>query len=206
MRTPTALTKVLFVVEIPTVLSTLHGRRHGLREVLPELPPKPGLYAIYGDEVAWSELELGEPHSELALYVGKAEDSLVSRDLDCHFVDGRTGSSTVRRSFAALLRVRRTLSAIPRNPKKPGYFANYGLTPANDAKLTAWMRQRLEIAVWPWDGTEPPAPIERTILQRLTPPLNIAGVRHPHRALLKAKRQVMADQARACGQTTPRAG
>ena len=70
------------------------------------VPGRPGLYAIYGDATTWEELGLGQPSDDRALYVGKAEDSLVSRDLKTHFGDGRTGQSTVRRSFAALLPTR----------------------------------------------------------------------------------------------------
>lgn len=179
------------------VLAALDAPRHTLRDSLPELPPKPGLYAIYGDEVAWTQLGLGGPRVEAALYVGKAEESLLSRDLVYHFGDGRTGSSTVRRSFAALLRVRLSLAGIPRNPAKPGYFANFGLGPSDDAKLTAWMRERLEIAVWTHSGTGLLKDIERAAIRQLNPPLNLAGVKHAHRASLQAARKVMADQARA---------
>src|SRR5205823_4167655 len=56
------------------------------------------------------------------LYVGKAEDSLVQRDLQTLFGDGRTGSSTVMRSFAALLRQSLSLAVRPRDPAKPGYL------------------------------------------------------------------------------------
>jgi hypothetical protein len=198
LRGAARVTTYLGVVsDVGQVLAALHTPRHTLAGVLPELPPKPGLYAIYGVEAAWVQLRLGEPRPEAALYVGKAEDSLLARDLDYHFGDGRTGSSTVRRSFAALLREQLMLSAIPRNPTKPGHFANYGLAPTDDAKLTAWMRRHLQIAVWPWNGTRSLADIERAILQQLNPPLNIAGVRHDHRAALQAARKIMADQARA---------
>jgi hypothetical protein len=185
------------VADIENVLGALTGPRHDLRDALPELPAKPGLYAIYCDEAGWTDLGLQEREVEEAVYVGKAEDSLVSRDLVSHFGNGRTGSSTVRRSFAALLRERLALSAVPRNPSKPGHFASYGLAPADDAKLTGWMREHLQIAVWPWDHTEPLADVERSVLQWLHPTLNIAGVQHRYRSLLQAKRKVMADQARS---------
>jgi hypothetical protein len=64
------------------------------------VPGRPGLYAIYGGATTWNELGLGEPPDGRPLYIGKAEDSLVTRDLKTHFGDGRTGQSTVRRSFA----------------------------------------------------------------------------------------------------------
>jgi len=70
------------------------------------------------------------------LYVGKAENSLVARDVKTHFGDGRTGQSTVRRSFAALLHDELGLRGVPRNTAKPGYYANYGLSAPHDAVLT----------------------------------------------------------------------
>jgi len=78
------------------------------------VPGRPGLYAIYGDAKTWKELELGKPPDGRPLYIGKAEDSLVARDLKTHFGDGRTGQSTVRRSFAALLHDTLGLRGVPR--------------------------------------------------------------------------------------------
>ncbi len=80
---------------------------------------------------------------------------------------------------------------------KPGYFANYGLAPSDDAKLTSWMRQRLQIAVWVPNGTRSLTKVERAVIQKINPPLNIAGVRRADRALLQEARKIMADQARA---------
>lgn len=185
------------MADLLTVLSSLSAPRHPLRGTLPDIPSKPGLYAIYGDAEAWSALGLGPMIADLPLYVGKAEDSLASRDLQTHFGNGRTGSSTVRRSFAALLRTTLGLSGMPRNPNKPGHFSNYGLSPADDAKLTDWMRSRLAIAVWASDGVRPLVDIEAEVLRRLNPPLNILGVDHKWKARLQAQRGVMADQARA---------
>lgn len=185
------------LADLGDVLSALHAPRFSLRDALPELPTKPGLYAIHGDELAWTQLQLDLPSEDLPLYVGKAEDSMVKRDLDTHFGDGRTGSSTVRRSFAALLRTELSLSGMPRNPEKPGYFSNYGLSPADDAKLTRWMRDRLEIAVWPTDGSRALADIETDVLRRWNPAINISGVDHRWRSFLKAQRKVMAEQAKA---------
>jgi transcriptional activator/GIY-YIG catalytic domain-containing protein len=93
------------------------------------VPARAGLYAIYGERDAWRKLGLGMPPDGRPLYIGKAEDSLVSRDLKTHFGHGRTGQSTLRRSFAALLHDELGLRGVPRNTAKPGYYPNYGLWP-----------------------------------------------------------------------------
>ncbi|MGH9199061.1 MAG: GIY-YIG nuclease family protein, partial [Acidimicrobiia bacterium] len=141
-----------------------------------KVPRKPGLYAISGDPGVWKELGLGDPPDERPLYVGKAEESLLSRDIGTHFGNGRTGSSTVRRSFAALLRTSLGLQAQPRNPAKPGYFANYGLSPEHDTKLTRWMRDSLQLGFW-----APAQPlllrtVEVEVIRHLEPPLNLTDV------------------------------
>jgi len=185
------------MTDIDVVLAALDSPRHRLLLSLPGIPAKPGLYAIYGGEKAWAGLGLGAEIPDLPFYVGKAEDSLVSRDLRTHFGDGRTGSSTVRRSFAALLRDSLQLRATPRNTAKPGYYSNFGLSPEDDAKLTTWMRANLEIAVWLHDFSRPLIDIERDVLHRLNPPINIASVNHKWKSRLQAERSVMADQAPA---------
>lgn len=174
------------------------ARRAPLDQAARSVPPQPGLYAIYGDAMAWRELTLGDPPDKRPLYVGKAEDSLVSRDLATHFGIGRTGSSTVRRSFAALLCEPLQLDARPRNPKRPERFANYGLAPEQDEVLTAWMRKKLELAVWPKPATceLSLAEIEVEVLARLLPPLNLKDVRTPWAAQVKAARSAMADAAK----------
>jgi hypothetical protein len=103
----------------------------------------------------------------------------------------------VRRSFAALLRKHLSLTGVPRNLANPGHFGNYGLSPADDERLTRWMRDRLEIAVWPTDAHRALVDLETEVLRRWNPPINIAKVQHPSRPFLQAERKVMADQARA---------
>ena len=125
------------------VIQSLSASRRPITEALAFLPDSPGLYAIHSSKEVWTVLGLAH-RAEVPLYVGKAEDSLVSRDLNTHFaVDPeaapKTGSSTVRRSFAALLRGPLNLTGVPRNKAKPGYFARYGLEYEADARLTEWM-------------------------------------------------------------------
>lgn len=165
--------------DVTQALTALSAERWPVARARGHVRPMPGLYAIYGDAQAWEDLGL-KPHPDSALYVGKSEDNLVRRELDTHFAADpakkpRTGSSTVRRSFAALLRDALDLQAVPRNPDKPGYFSNYGLTPRGDGRLTAWMLERLSLAVW----ERPPllkqqlAEVEIAIIHRWMPPLNI---------------------------------
>lgn len=88
-------------VRTGAVMASLVGPGHPIDTAV--VPASPGLYAIYAAADVWQQLGLGSPPDGQPLYVGKAEDSLVARDLRQHFTDGRTGSSTLRRSFAALL-------------------------------------------------------------------------------------------------------
>jgi GNAT superfamily N-acetyltransferase len=140
--------------------------------VLAHVPDAPGLYAVYGSREAWAELQLECESDQRSLNVGKAEDSLVSRDLKTHFATGRTGSSTVRRSFAALLRDSLDLRGQPRVLAKPKRFANFSLAQPDDQRLTDWMHRHLRLAVW----IKPPGAeldrIETDVIRAWQPPLN----------------------------------
>lgn len=161
-----------------------------------EVPSAPGLYAVTGDDDVWVELELTLPADDRPLYVGKAERSLASRDVRTHFATGKTGSSTLRRALAGLLAARLDLRAQPRNPSKPGYFSNFGLEAAGDERLTAWMRDRLRLAVWPSPAGMSLDAIETLVLQHVEPPLNLSKVRTPWGSQVKAARAQLASQAR----------
>ena len=160
------------------------------------VPNWPGLYAIFVDS-GWGRRSLGlEMNDDVGpIYVGKAEKSLRSRDLRTHFETGHTGSSTVRRSLAALLRESLDLHAVPRNQDAPAYFANYSLEPASDARLTEWMRGRLTLATWANPTSLPLRPVEIAVLRTLRPPLNLTDVPKPW-PHLKAARSIMAREAK----------
>lgn len=159
------------------------------------VPPKAGLYAVYGSRAVWSDLGLGRQPDGRPLYVGKAEESLAARDLQQHFADGETGRSTLRRSFAALLRRQLRLQAIPRNPERPADFDRFGLSPTDDTRLTTWMRTRLWIAVWVAPAGSQLKVIEDHLKFLWSCPLNLDnGSRWQE--LVRAERAFMADQAR----------
>jgi GIY-YIG catalytic domain len=167
------------------------------------VPARPGLYAVHGGAATWQQLGLGRPPDGRPLCVGKAERSLAGRDIRQHFGTGMTGSSTLRRSLAALLRTRLGLSAMARNPARPGHFANYALAQPGDACLTAWMEAQLRLAIWVPDDPVDLGAVERELLRHWQPPLNLAGVSTPWTAKLQAARRVMAEEARRSAATNP---
>ncbi|OIH82127.1 hypothetical protein BLJ79_20655 [Arthrobacter sp. UCD-GKA] len=198
--------------QLSDVFDALLSTRWNVDQARKRLQPVPGLYAIYGDADAWHDLGL-EPRPENALYVGKSESSLVGRDLTTHFAadktgKARTGSSTVRRSFAALLSDSLDLQATPRNPGKPGKYSHYALTAAGDARLTAWMHERLTLAAWEKTTgvAQPLSEIESAVIRCWKPPINIQMNPRPLQRL-KLAREAMARQAAASalvpGNSTP---
>jgi len=162
-------------------------------------PPAPGLYAILATTDVWISLGLGEPRDDRPLYVGKAEQSLASRDVATHFSDSKTGSSTLRRSLAALLREQLCLRACPRNLARPDGSANYGLEPDSDQRLTAWMRGHLRLSVWSYDVTCVLDHLESDVLERLLPPLNLNKISTRWTSEIKSRRAELAAESRAWG-------
>lgn len=182
-------------------LTSLTGARHAHLDAVRLVPREPGLYAFYGDDRAWSQLRLVAAFDDQPLYVGKAEKSLNGRDVRTHFAAGRTGSSTVRRSLAALLADDLDLVAVPRNLDRPDGSANFGLAPASEVRLSEWMERRLSLAIWVKAGDVALDEVETAAVRRLRPPLNMSKV-NESRALLRAARRRMADAARAWTATT----
>lgn len=186
-------------------LPHLAGPTMSIVEAKVDVPPRPGLYAVHGEVAVWQELGLGEPSDARPLYVGKAERSLASRDVDTHFSTGKTGSSTLRRSLAGLLADVLALEGRPRNPAKPERFANFGLEVSGDERLTGWMVTHLRLAVWPSPDGAILNVVETAVLAELLPPLNVAKVATPWRPLVQAGRRRLAAQAEAwaTGQNAP---
>jgi len=175
--------------------SLLTGPRHSIPDTLDAVPSRPGLYAIYGDDLAIQALALG--HANSPLYVGKAERSLVGRDLRTHFATGKTGSSTLRRTLAALLRDDLGLRAVPRNLARPDGSANYSVDAEGDQRLTDWMTARLRLAVWAGSADAVLDELESAVLNALSPPLNLSKMGARGNARVKAARAAMAAEARA---------
>ena len=181
---------------VSDALHALVGVRHARVDAVELAPRKPGLYAFYGDEVAWKELSLAPAFEGQPLYVGKAEKSLNGRDVGTHFATGKTGSSTIRRSLAALLADDLHLVAVPRNLAKPDGSANFALEAASDQRLSEWMDARLTLATWVKPDGAALDEIETLAVRQLQPPLNLDKVGQPRDRLRGARRR-MAETARA---------
>lgn len=191
----------------PTLLieamAALRGPAVAVGMLKAEQSGRPGLYAFYASVSTWNDLGLREPPDDRPLYVGKAENTLASRDVEGHFgmrergVQSPTGNSTLRRSLAALLASRRGYRGIPRNPVNPGHFSNFGLSVEHDDDLSAWMRRRLRLALWPHDEVTALDGIETDVLSATLPPLNLDKVATPWRGQVNTARKVLATQARA---------
>ena len=187
---------------LDTAIQSLSGPLIPISDAPSIVPPKPGLYAIYGDASVWSTLSVTSTVEGGPLYVGKSEDSLLAREVFTHFNASptrkpATGSSTVRRSFAALLRAELQLQGQARNPLKPANFASYGLAGDGDKRLTEWMAENLQLAVW----VKPDLPglalsdIESHVIRHWDPPVNIDKAPTSRREL-KALRAALAREAR----------
>ena len=188
--------------------AALSERGGGIREAPQHVASVPGLYAIHAAPVTWEELGLASS-AGVPLYVGKSEGSLVTRELEGHFASNpqkpaRTGNSTVRRSFASLLRTPLQLSGRPRGHERKiafskADFTNYELDVDAEQRLTTWMHRELQLSVWPMPADltlHELGRVEVALIQRWTPPMNIRD--NPRKdPRLTAARQQMADEARA---------
>lgn len=71
------------------------------------VPKRPGVYAFYGDDHAWTNLELTPGHKGQPLCIGTAEKSLAGRDVRAHSAlagQPRNGQEPVEVPHAEALR------------------------------------------------------------------------------------------------------
>lgn len=161
-------------------LAALCKPPHPILEAADHVGAAPGLYAIYTDLAGAEAIDI--PHRlDRPIYVGKAGKSFAAHDLQDHFaIDPtrrvNTGSSAVRRSFAALLRDHLELRAVPLNKERPERFAHYGLDGDGDHRLTIWMHAHLSTTTWPAPSDLDPmhlGAVEVGVIRAWIPSLNI---------------------------------
>ena len=149
---------------IKRVMYELCGQPSDLADVT-TLPAEPGLYAWWAPAAVFPDLP-GQPNSsspELRLlYLGITTRPLRKRITSEHLA--RSRKSTLRRTLAGLLLV------------QEGYRTQWTdrvvLVPEDEVRLTTWMRRHL----WLTTALHPePRTVERQLIERLRPPLNIKG-------------------------------
>ena len=165
-----------------------------ISEAAATVPAKPGLYAVHGSALAWSDLGIAGREPGISLYAGKAQKSLASRDVRVHFGIGAsggstTGQSTLRRSLAALLVDQLQLRPVPREKAPPHRFAMFALDEPSDGRLTEWMHEHLRLAPWvmPAEAGVALVAVESAVITRWVPPLNLKGSPSPSRELSNAR-------------------
>ncbi|WP_323757985.1 GIY-YIG nuclease family protein [Roseivirga sp.] len=154
---------------------------------------KPGIYALFfiGSDFP---LENCKPKQDQIIYIGKTESSQASRDRDTHFADGKTGSSTLRRSFGAMLRKSLNLIPIPRGladiEKKR--TSHYKFDEASEKKLSQWMRANLALSFHEHNGSLSALDeLETRLIQMQVPLLNIdrKNQGNPSKSIISALRK-----------------
>jgi hypothetical protein len=156
-----------------------------------EAPAGAGVYAYFLAEGA--ALPTVTSPGGGPIYVG-VSGNLAERGFDTHFVAGKTGFSTLRRSIGAILMEHLDLHARPRGTgASKTNFANYRFDDAGEQRLSAWMHEHLRVAVEP---VSDPDDLERALIALACPPLNLKGWPNPEAATIKALRKICADQAR----------
>ena len=112
-------------------------------ENLAKIVQQVGVMAVYAHK---NDLGFGLRNSDEIQMVFVDESGAAA---ERHFVNGKTGYSSLRRSLAALLRNKYDLEAIPRSDNKidADRYDNFTLNDAGEKILTDWMREHLQIAV-----------------------------------------------------------
>ncbi len=137
------------------VLKELFENSRPLKEIK-KFSDSPGIYGVffYGNDFPLKDIK-DDNKNGILIYIGKTESSQLKRDVKQHFTDGRTGSSTLRRSLGALLRSQLKLNPIPRSTKErsDNKYLMYKFDEKSEKDLTLWMKENLGLAFFDFDKT-----------------------------------------------------
>lgn len=153
---------------------------------------QPGLYSWWVDEVGAHDLTsgLGAPLDPGRIYAGQTGatkwpsgkvGTMTLRDrIGGNHLRGTIYGSTFRKTLASVLRLPLGLEIV--GPKR--------LTRSSEQTLSVWIKAHLDIAVHPFPERDPLGDLERHVLTRLNPPLNLDGMAStPLRSLLAIRRR-----------------
>ena len=107
-----------------SALEALSGPRHPRTSAAELAPRKAGLYAFYGDEVAWEELDLVPAFDDQPLYVRKPRRVLTAETSARTSLAGRPDPQRSDVALSALLVDALSLLAVPRNLVRADGSAN----------------------------------------------------------------------------------
>lgn len=161
-------------MDLDKIIALLQAK--GLRfEEYAGFSEKPGIYAF---QFIGSSFPLVgyNPNPYEVVYIGKTESSQQSRDADTHFADGKTGSSTVRRSLGALLLYKLKLKPLPRSETdiEKGRTTFYVFDKHSEKKLTKWMKNNLTMTFVEFEGAKVELDdLETILIKKFEPVLNI---------------------------------
>ncbi|PWI14429.1 hypothetical protein DI272_09890 [Streptomyces sp. Act143] len=140
---------------------------HLLESAIVGLPNTAGLYAWWAPPdvlpVFDGPANYGDRTQRL-LYLGKAK-RLRSRIASYHLRD--SGRSTLRRTLAGLL--------MPAEGYRTTWTDRVVLVTEDEQRLTDWMHRHLTLT---WSEHPDPVPLEKALISRLRPPLNVDGADH----------------------------
>lgn len=140
---------------------------HSLEGAVAGLPNTAGLYAWWASPEVLSSFDgptNSGDHTQRLLYLGKAE-RLRSRVASYHLRD--SGRSTLRRTLAGLL--------MPTEGYRTTWTDRVVLVTEDEQGLTGWMHRHLTLT---WSEHPDPGTLEKALIARLRPPLNVDGAEH----------------------------
>ena len=162
-------------VDTAEVIASLTSQAYtheGIHERAAELTA-PGLYAWWLlDAESVTSTMLASLQAGACLYVGQTDD-LAERLLGDHFEGCSSGSSAPRRSLGAVLRDALDLQVYARGRgRSPKDAQHYAFSKDDEAALSRWLRQHVEVSLWRAPLGLKLKPLERVVIAELRPVLN----------------------------------
>jgi hypothetical protein len=144
----------------------------------PEEANHPGLYAWWADEAGLAMLSAPFPVVLPSLiYAGQAgATTTVASTVRAATLRTRIGSNHIRGNIGSST-FRRTITAILREPLPLVVAPSGRLDSESNRKVSEWMGDHLRVGIAPVTDRATLADIERGVLERLDPPLNLMGMR-----------------------------
>lgn len=160
---------------------------------------QPGIYALFYFGNTFPLKDYRHSENEI-IYIGKTLKSQKSRDADTHFKSGKTGSSTLRKTFGSLLCNQIDLIPIPRSQSDidKKRFAHFKFDNISEEKLTKWMETYLGLSFYPYPKSAAEIDMLETLLiNELVPILNIdrKNISNQYYTHIRSLRKQMGEKA-----------